>query len=156
MMPRIAPMTKPLPRLDARIRVERRRELLSDHPDLSWDEGDPLQFDDQNVAEWDEQAVGDDAGNVEGEWTGIGPAILRAEIKPLSAGSDETMIAGKLRGVYRCQVIVRSSRFTRSIVTDDRFVIVTAERETALNIRQAMPPGRGGYVTFMCEAGVTI
>jgi len=141
------------PNLNDRVRVERRRDLIDAHEELLWDEGDTLEFDEEIPIQSDEETIGDDAGNFEGDWIGIGPAVLRCEIKEQSFGSGEELIAGKLRGVEMCTVEVRVSKFTRAITTDDRFRIANTDR--VLNVRYAPPPGRTNFIRFTCEAGVT-
>jgi len=147
------PRPQRLPNLNDRVLVERRRDLMDDNPDAAWDDGEALSFDEGDVVEFDETQLGDGAGNFEGDWVGIGPAVLRCEITELMQGSGEEAIAAKLRGVERCTVAVRVSNFTRQITTDDRFRIPGTNR--VLNIRHAPPPGRSNFITFTCEAGVT-
>jgi len=140
------------PNLNDRVRVERRGDLIDQNEVILWDEGDELEHDDDTPIQTDEETIGDGAGNFEGDWVGIGPAVLRCELKQMDFGSDEQVIAGKLRGVERCTVTVRVSRFTRSITTDDRFRVPGTDR--VLNIRHAPPPARSNFMTFNCEAGV--
>lgn len=146
-MPRPRP-----PNLNDRVSVERRSDLIDAHEDIQWDDGDELEQDDETPVQTDEETIGDGAGNFEGDWVGIGPAVLRCELKQMEFGSEEAMVAGKLRGVERCTVTVRVSKFTRSITTEDRFRVPGADR--VLNIRHAPPPGRSNFMTFTCEAGV--
>lgn len=141
------------PNLNDRVRVERRRDLLDANEEILWDDGDTLEHDDDTPIQADEETIGDGVGNYEGDWIGIGPAILRCELTELTFGSTEEVIAGKLRGVETCTVEVRVSRFTRQITTDDRFRIPNTDR--VLNIRHAPPPGRSNFIKFTCEAGVT-
>jgi hypothetical protein len=134
------------------VRVERRRELVSVESS-DWDGDGEAWGDDSGT--WDDPdqlQEGDGAGNWEGDWVGIGPATLRCEIVELSFGAGEQVIADKLRGVERCTVEVRASKFTRQITVDDRFRIPNTDR--VLNIRHAPPPGRAGFIRFTCEAGV--
>jgi hypothetical protein len=140
------------PNLNDRVRVERRADLIDANEDILWDEGDTLEHDDETPIQSDEETIGDGAGNFEGDWVGIGPAVLRCEITELGFGSGEEVIAGKLRGVENCTVEVRVSKFTRQLTTDDRFRIPNSDR--VLNIRHAPPPGRTNFIKFTCEAGV--
>lgn len=142
-----------LPNLNDRVRVERRRELVDSTDEALWDDGGALEWDDDGGAElaFDGEEIGDGAGNFEGDWIGIGPAVLRCEIVELMRGGEQ-VIADKLRGVSLCTVEVRVSKFTRAITTDDRFRVPGTDR--VLNIRQAPPPGRSNFIKFTCEAGV--
>jgi hypothetical protein len=143
-----------IPNLDARLRVERRRELLIGNEDAEWDDGEQLEFDGGEDIHWDDEEAGDGAGNFEGDWTGIGPAVLRGRVTWRTLGATETVQADKLKGSMFCEVEVRASTFTRQITTDDRLIWRQAEGDTVLNIRAALPPGRGHFLRFICEAGV--
>lgn len=139
------------PTLTDRVRVERRRDLMDANEDIQWDDGDTLENDNDTPIQEDEETLGDGAGNFEGDWVGIGPAVLRCEISQFEFGAGEEIIAGKLRGVAQCYVEVRVSKFTRQITTDDRFVTPDGQ---VLNVRRAPPPGRGNFIKFTCEFGV--
>lgn len=92
--------------------------------------------------------VDDGAGNELGEFREV--ATLRAEIRELRG--DEAVLAGKLQGRGTCLIIVRTSTLTKLITAEDRLVDLAGDR--ILNVRYTQPPGRGGYITLLCESGV--
>lgn len=128
-----------------RVRLERQGLSVETAP--TWDDTEQTW---EQPDDW-EPDVGDNAGNVITDWFPVGNT-LRCEIREL--GGDEVVQAGKLEGRGTCVVIVRSSRVTRSITTDDRLIDLATNR--VLNVRHAPPPGRGQYIGITCEYGVAV
>lgn len=96
------------------------------------------------------ETTNDGAGNTLTPWREVAGGNLRAQIRELRG--DETLQAAKLQGRAPCLIILRSSSVTRTITAEDRLVDLAGDR--ALNIRHVEPPGRSGYITLYCEAGV--
>lgn len=134
-----------------RIRLERRESLLTTEDALEWDEGDQVEWDEGDPVDASDGDIGDGYGNTQGGWARIGPPQLGAQISEI--GGNESVDAAKLQGVGQCLVLVRSSRFTRSITTDDRLVEVGGAGRT-FNIRRVPPAGRALFITLTCEWNV--
>lgn len=142
--------------LTNRVRIERRGDLVTSDA-VEWDEGGDVENDDGGSVDFVEAGPGDGYGNASGDWRRIGPAqSLRCEIRELRLGADEAVISEKLQGVQPCLVMIRNSRFARSIRVEDRIVeLLDGGGERVINIRTAPPPGRNDrYITLFCESGV--
>lgn len=132
------------------VRIERRANLVTADP-VEWSEGDQV-----GDFEFEGAQPGDGYGNTEADFVRIGPTKLTVEIREMLFGSGEQVLAEKVQAVQPCLVVMRNSRFARTIRAEDRFVeLIPGGGERFLNVRTTpttRPHDR--YITFQCESGV--
>jgi head-tail adaptor len=96
----------------------------------------------------------DGFGNTLSDWMFVpGCQRLRAEIRELSLGAGESVLAAKLSGQAQCLVVLRASSLTRSITTDDRLIDLS-NGDRVLNIRSVPPADHRNWIVLLCESGV--